>query len=222
MASSSTQFVAVALLVSCFVWFLNFSADRSTWRRVAVDQINTISGASATAGAANAQLDVAPGKLHVLVTGGAGFIGSHASLALLDAGHAVTVVDNLSRGNLGALRQVGASCDYTLMHEVHAYVDALHAMPVPVIDTCGYALQHAACHETKHACRCVMDPLRIHWCSPTLLATRASAPCAALRASLHPLPIRGSAMLTWTWRAGLMCCMARAVIKAMSARQNCL
>jgi len=34
----------------------------------------------------------------VLVTGGAGYIGSHAVLALLDAGHRVVVVDNLTTG----------------------------------------------------------------------------------------------------------------------------
>lgn len=44
------------------------------------------------------------GFLHVLVTGGAGYIGSHACKQLLQEGHAVTVVDNLSRGNMGAIR----------------------------------------------------------------------------------------------------------------------
>lgn len=39
-------------------------------------------------------LDVTTGKLHVLVTHGAGFLGSHIALALLDAGHAVTLVDD--------------------------------------------------------------------------------------------------------------------------------
>jgi UDP-glucose 4-epimerase len=36
--------------------------------------------------------------VRALVTGGAGFIGSHITDALVDAGHEVTVVDDLSRG----------------------------------------------------------------------------------------------------------------------------
>ncbi|CBI34051.3 hypothetical protein VitviT2T_004157 [Vitis vinifera] len=45
-----------------------------------------------------------PGVTHVLVTGGAGYIGSHAALRLLKDSHRVTIVDNLSRGNLGAVK----------------------------------------------------------------------------------------------------------------------
>ena len=37
--------------------------------------------------------------MKILVTGGAGFIGSHISKLLLDQNHQVTVVDNLSHGN---------------------------------------------------------------------------------------------------------------------------
>ncbi len=39
-----------------------------------------------------------PEKLNVLVTGGAGYIGSHAVLALLDSGHRPIVIDNLVTG----------------------------------------------------------------------------------------------------------------------------
>lgn len=45
-----------------------------------------------------------PGVTHVLVTGGAGFIGSHAALRLLKDSYRVTIVDNLSRGNMGAVK----------------------------------------------------------------------------------------------------------------------
>ena len=38
-----------------------------------------------------------------VLQGGAGYIGSHAALALLRQGYKVTVVDNLSRGNYGAI-----------------------------------------------------------------------------------------------------------------------
>ena len=35
----------------------------------------------------------------VLVTGGAGYIGSHACVALIDAGYDVVVLDNLSNSS---------------------------------------------------------------------------------------------------------------------------
>lgn len=41
--------------------------------------------------------------MNILVTGGAGYIGSAAAQALLDAGHSVTVFDNLSRGHRAAV-----------------------------------------------------------------------------------------------------------------------
>ena len=37
--------------------------------------------------------------MNILVTGGAGYIGSHVSLSLLDAGYNVTILDDLSTGH---------------------------------------------------------------------------------------------------------------------------
>lgn len=44
--------------------------------------------------------------MNILLTGGAGFIGSHTCVELLDRGHRVVVVDNLSNSKEKALRQV--------------------------------------------------------------------------------------------------------------------
>lgn len=44
----------------------------------------------------------------VLVTGGAGYIGSHTCLQLLEAGHEVVVVDNLSNASAKSLERVEA------------------------------------------------------------------------------------------------------------------
>ena len=46
--------------------------------------------------------------MRALVTGGAGFIGSHLTEALLAAGHEVVVLDNLSTGRLANLAAVAA------------------------------------------------------------------------------------------------------------------
>ncbi|MCX5977038.1 MAG: GDP-mannose 4,6-dehydratase [Coprothermobacterota bacterium] len=48
----------------------------------------------------------------VLVTGGAGFIGSHLVQALVRAGQGVRVLDDLSSGSLGNLREVQQSIEF--------------------------------------------------------------------------------------------------------------
>lgn len=68
----------------------------------------------------------------VLVTGGAGYIGSHTCLALLDAGHDVVVVDNLVNGSATALARVRELAGRELgfgQHDVRddAALDALFA-----------------------------------------------------------------------------------------------
>ena len=60
--------------------------------------------------------------MNILVTGGAGYIGSHAVRLLLQAGHDVRVYDNLSQGHRQAVPQdrliVGDLHDRKLLEEV--------------------------------------------------------------------------------------------------------
>ncbi|TWT03619.1 UDP-glucose 4-epimerase GalE [Planomicrobium sp. CPCC 101079] len=42
----------------------------------------------------------------ILVTGGAGYIGSHAAVELLDAGYEIVIVDNHSNSGAGAIRRI--------------------------------------------------------------------------------------------------------------------
>lgn len=69
----------------------------------------------------------------ILVTGGAGYIGSHTTLQLLDAGYDVVVVDNLSRGH-------------------RASVDPARLREVDVLDTDGLVqvMQEKPCDAVIH------------------------------------------------------------------------
>jgi len=69
--------------------------------------------------------------VHILVTGGAGFIGYNAVTRFMERGHRVTVLDNLSRrgarANLGALQAAGlgrfVQCD---VRDSASLTSALH------------------------------------------------------------------------------------------------
>lgn len=56
--------------------------------------------------------------MKVLVTGGAGYIGSHTCVELLNAGHEVFVIDNLCNGHEVALKRVRdiTNCDLKFMN----------------------------------------------------------------------------------------------------------
>lgn len=54
-------------------------------------------------------------KKKFLVTGGAGFIGSYLTEALLDAGHSVVVADNFSTGSRENLAAVAENPDLKII-----------------------------------------------------------------------------------------------------------
>jgi len=80
--------------------------------------------------------------VHCLVTGGAGFIGSHLTERLLELGHEVTVLDNLSTGrqeNLDSVAdhprlhlRIGSITDPVLLSEVVPGVDVIYHLAAAV------------------------------------------------------------------------------------------
>ena len=56
--------------------------------------------------------------MKVLVTGGAGYIGSHTCVELLEAGHEVFVIDNLCNGHEAALDRIQSitNCELQFMN----------------------------------------------------------------------------------------------------------
>ncbi len=95
--------------------------------------------------------------MSVMVTGGAGYIGSHMVLALLDAGEKVVVVDNLSTGFRSAVPDeaklvVGDFGDQELMERVLetegvdavAHFAARIVVPESMTDPLGYYANNTA------------------------------------------------------------------------------
>lgn len=52
--------------------------------------------------------------MNILVTGGAGFIGSHLCKRLVEGGHQVVAIDNLSNGSKGNLKELEENPQFTL------------------------------------------------------------------------------------------------------------
>ena len=46
--------------------------------------------------------------MRLLITGGAGYIGSHTALVLLESGHEIVVVDSLVNSKIESIRRVEA------------------------------------------------------------------------------------------------------------------
>jgi nucleoside-diphosphate-sugar epimerase len=107
---------------------------------------------------------------NILVTGGAGFIGSHLVKRLVKEGHNVTVVDNLERGKIDFLTEVIENikvvmCDLTNYNECKKYFIkkdiVIHlASKVGGIGTYTskpYEVMHSNMEMDKNVLKCVIE-----------------------------------------------------------------
>ena len=90
-------------------------------------------------------------KPTILVTGGAGYIGSHAVLALKNAGYSVIVLDNLSYGHAEIIKDilkveliVGDTRDRSLLDNLFASRDIAAVMHFAAFIAVGESVQQPA------------------------------------------------------------------------------
>ncbi|MCI0539697.1 MAG: NAD-dependent epimerase/dehydratase family protein, partial [Verrucomicrobiales bacterium] len=78
--------------------------------------------------------------MHVLVTGGAGYIGSVCVEELLNAGHQVTVFDNLTEGHRSAVDQRAEFIEGDLKDRALIFQSIRNAHPEAIIHFAASAL----------------------------------------------------------------------------------
>jgi len=83
--------------------------------------------------------------LRVLITGGAGFIGSHLADAYLERGDEVLVIDDLSTGTIENIRHLKSNPRF------HYTIDSVHNQPVTaeLVDQCDVVVHLAAAVGVK-------------------------------------------------------------------------
>ena len=148
----------------------------------------------------------------VLVTGGAGYIGSHAILALREADYPVVVIDNLSTGERRLVPKdvplvVGNIADQELVSAViseHKCKAAMHfagsiIVPESIIDPLKYYANNTATSRDLIAC-CVREGIEAFIFSST--ATVYGNPqCVPLPETAETLPVNpyGTSKLMTEW-----------------------
>ncbi|MCB0507862.1 MAG: SDR family NAD(P)-dependent oxidoreductase [Bacteroidetes bacterium] len=96
-------------------------------------------------------------KATILITGGAGFIGSHLSDHLLTLGYRVKVIDNLSNGNLENLKEAQSNPNFSFVKG-----DILDKeMCMEVAKNCNYIF-HLACLGVRHSIHSPFENHRVN------------------------------------------------------------
>jgi UDP-glucose 4-epimerase len=150
--------------------------------------------------------------MSVLVTGGAGYIGGHMVLGLLDAGEKVVVVDNLSTGFRWAVPPeatlvVGDIGDAALIarliaeHEVEAiaHFAAKIVVPESVGDPLGYYLNNTANARTLLDCAIKGGVKRFIFSSTAAVYGETSSEPVVETTPLNPISPYGRSKLMVEW-----------------------
>ncbi len=96
-------------------------------------------------------------SLKILVTGGAGFIGSHLTDYLLQQGCTVTIIDNLSNGSLDRLEQAQQHSNFTFINgDILNKEDCKKA-----VDGC-HIVYHLACLGVRHSLHSPFENHRVN------------------------------------------------------------
>lgn len=101
--------------------------------------------------------DIYAAPLRVLVTGGAGFIGSHLTDALLGAGHQVVVMDNLRNGSLANLASASKHPGFT-------FLEGDITLPEQCLEAtrCIDVVYHLACLGVRHSIHSPFENHRVN------------------------------------------------------------
>ena len=150
--------------------------------------------------------------MSILVTGGAGYIGSHMVLALLDAGETPVVLDNLSTGFAFAVPEgvpliVGDFGDSDLVsaliehHHVTAIIHFAAKLVVPesLSDPLGYYLNNTA--KARNLIECAVRGGVKQFIFSSTAAVYGNVGLAPVKeeASLHPVSPYGRSKLMVEW-----------------------
>ncbi|MBS7288078.1 MAG: SDR family NAD(P)-dependent oxidoreductase [Candidatus Freyarchaeota archaeon] len=97
-------------------------------------------------------------KMRVLVTGGAGFIGSHVAEHLAKEGHEVVILDNFSTGSIENIRHIASMSNVKIVNGDVLDADAV----MRAADGCDAISHHAAQLEIGSAIRDPVADARIN------------------------------------------------------------
>jgi len=100
--------------------------------------------------------------MNVLITGGAGFIGSHLAEFCLQRGDSVTIVDNLSTGDLSNIRHLQLEKEYRDRLVVHTGSILNFDLMFELISACDVTFHLAAAVGVKYILENPLESIRVN------------------------------------------------------------